>query len=43
MKIKETGDSLYIYEKKLDKACFQHDFAYANVKNLTRTTASVPW
>ena len=24
-KNKETGDSRYIYENELDKACFQHD------------------
>ena len=24
---KETGDSWYIYQNKLDKACFQHDVA----------------
>ena len=23
----ETGDSRYIYQNKLDKACFQHDMA----------------
>ena len=26
-KIKEAGDSRYIYQNKLDKACFQHDMA----------------
>ena len=26
-KFKETGDSLYIYQNELDKACFQHDMA----------------
>ena len=25
---KETRDSRYIYQNKLDKACFQHDMAY---------------
>ena len=25
---KETGDSQYIYQNKLDKTCFQHDKAY---------------
>ena len=24
-KCKETGDSRYIYQNELDKACFQHD------------------
>ena len=27
-KIKETGDSKHIYQKELDKACFQQDIAY---------------
>ena len=26
-KFKETGDSRYIYQNELDKACFQHDLA----------------
>ena len=29
---KETGDSGYIYENELDKACFQHDMTYGNFK-----------
>ena len=37
---KETGDSQYIYQNKLDKACFQHDMAYGDFKDLTRITAS---
>ena len=37
---KETGDSRYIYQNELDKACFQHDMAYGDFKNLTRRTAS---
>ena len=28
-KIKETGDTSYIYKNELDNACFQHDMAYA--------------
>ena len=39
-KFKETGDSKYIYQNELDKACFQHDMAYRDFKDLTRTTAS---
>ena len=39
-KCKETGDSRYIYSNKLDKACFQHDMAYGDFKDLTRRTAS---
>ena len=39
-KFKETGDSRYIYQNELDKACFPHDMAYGNFKDLTRRTAS---
>ena len=39
-KFKETEDSGYIYQNKLDKACFQHDVAYGNFKYLTRRTSS---
>ena len=39
-KIKETGDSRYIYQNKLDKACFQHDMTYGDFKDLTRRTVS---
>ena len=39
-KFKESGDSRYIYQNKLDKACFQHDMAYGDFKDLTRRTAS---
>ena len=31
---KRTGDTRYIHRNELDKACFQHDFAYANHKDL---------
>ena len=27
-KFKETRDSRYIYQNKLDKACFQHDMDF---------------
>ena len=30
----------YIYQNKLDKACFQHDLAYGGFKDLTKRTAS---
>ena len=41
-KIKETGDSRYVYQNELDKACFQHDMAYGDFKNLnTRTAAEI--
>ena len=39
-RFKETGDSRYIYQIELDKACFQHDTAYGDFKDLTRRTAS---
>ena len=39
-KIKETGDSQYIYQNNLDKACFQHDMAYGDFKDVSRRTAS---
>ena len=32
-KIKETGDSRYIYLKEIDKACFQHDMANGDFKD----------
>ena len=35
----ETGDSKYISRNELDKACFQHDMAYGNFKDLVRRTA----
>ena len=39
-KFKETGDSRHIYQNELDKACFQHDMAYGDFKDLTRTASS---
>ena len=39
-KFKETGDWRYIYQNKLDKACFQHDMVYGDFKDLTQRTAS---
>ena len=36
----ETGDKSYIYKNGLDKACFQHDMAYGDIKDLKRRTAS---
>ena len=38
-KNKQTGDPRYIYQNELDKACFQHDTAYRDFKNLNRRTA----
>ena len=34
--IKETGDSRYIYQSKLDKACFHKDMPDRDVKDLNR-------
>ena len=39
-KSKETGDTNCIYKNELDKACFQHDMAYGDFKDLARRTAS---
>ena len=39
-KFKETGDSRYIYQKELDRACFQHGMAYGDFKDLTKRTTS---
>ena len=35
---RHTGDTRYIYRNKLDKACFQHDSAYADHKDLINRT-----
>ena len=37
-KFKEAGDSRYIYRNELDKACFQHDMAYGDFKDLNGRT-----
>ena len=39
-KFKETGDTnyIYIYMNELDKACFTHDDAYSDSKDLTKRT-----
>ena len=39
-KLKETGDTSYIYKNELDKVCFWHDMAYGDFKDLARRTAS---
>ena len=31
-----TGDTNYIYKNVLDKACFQHDIAFAKYEDLTK-------
>ena len=35
---KRTGNTRYIYRNELDKACFQHDSAYADHKDLINRT-----
>ena len=37
---KETGDTNYIYKNELDKACYAHDAAYSDSKDLTKRTAA---
>ena len=39
-RFKQTGDSRYIYRNELDEACFQHDMAYGDFKDLTKSTAA---
>ena len=39
-KFKETGDTNYVYKNELDKACFIHDAAYSDNKDLTKRTVA---
>ena len=39
-KFKETGDTNYVYKHELDKACFVHDAAYSDSKDLTKRTVA---
>ena len=39
-KFKETEDTSCIYTNELDKACFPHDMAYGDFKDLTKRTAA---
>ena len=39
-KFKETGETSYIYKNELHKACFQHDMAYGDFKDLAKRTAA---
>ena len=39
-KFKETEGSRYIYKNDLDKACFQHDMAYEDFKDLNIRTSA---
>ena len=36
----QTGDTNYIYKNELNEACFQHDMAYRDFKDLKRRTQS---
>ena len=38
-KFEEIGDSRYIYQNELDKDSFEHDMAYGDLKDLTRTAS----
>ena len=42
-KFKETGDTSYIYKHELDKACFQHDVAYGDFKDLPKRTQQIKY
>ena len=39
-KYKETGDTNYIYKNELDKACFVHEAAYSDSKDVTKRTVA---
>ena len=39
-KFKETGDTNNVYKNELDKACFVHDAAYSDSKDLTKRTVA---
>ena len=39
-KFKETGDTKYTCRNELNKACFQHDMAYEDFKDLAIRTTS---
>ena len=36
-KFREKGDLKYLYRNELDKACFAHDAAYSDNKDLAKT------
>ena len=38
--LKKQGVTSCIYKNELNKACFQHDIAYGDFKDLKRRTAS---
>ena len=35
-KFMQTGNTDFIYNNELDKACFQHDMAYGKTKDLVK-------
>ena len=37
-KFMQAGNTDFIYKDELDKACFQHDMAYAKSKDLVKIT-----
>ena len=39
-KFMNTGDTRFIYRNDLDKACFQHDSAYSDSRDLVKITQS---
>ena len=39
-KIMQTGNTDFIFRNELDKACFQHDMAYGESKDLAKRTQS---
>ena len=39
-KFRETGNLKHLYRSELDKACFAHDAAYSDTKDLTKVTIS---
>ena len=40
IKFKGAGDTNYIYKNELDKACFVHDAAYSDSKDLIKRTVA---
>ena len=38
-KFRETGNLKHLYRNELDKACFAHDAAYSDSKNLAKRTS----
>ena len=39
-KFQQTGNLRYIYQNRVDKACFQHDMTHGDFKDLPRRTTS---